>query len=55
MSLRTRVLAVVGALGALCLAFYLGTRCGPLLLDVALPTLTPSAWNEESYGDGKSS
>lgn len=72
MSIRTRVLGVVGAFGALYLAFYLGMRWGPPLLDAsyapsatskqtcitqdtmdALSTLTPSAWNEESYGDGK--
>jgi hypothetical protein len=75
MSIRTRVLAVIGAFGAVYLALYLRTRWGPPLLDAgyapsatfkqawgitqesmdALPTLTPSAWIEENYGDGKSS
>ncbi len=62
MSLRTRILAV-GAFGALYLAFYLGTRWGPPLLDVgyALPATVKQTWGitqesmEETYGDGKSS
>jgi hypothetical protein len=34
MSTKTRVLAVISFFGALCLAFYLGTRWGPPSVDV---------------------